>query len=217
MTFEIIATGSKGNAVLLECGVLLDCGVPFRKLEGHVRELRLVLLTHEHGDHLNRKTLKRLRQERPMLRFGCGPWLAPILLECGIPAARIDVMEHGQVYSYGDMKVWTYPLRHDVPNCAWAVEAGGEKGLYATDTGSMDDVQAPGFDLYLIEANHTEDEIRERIRKKEETGEFVYEYRAMEGHLSREKADEWLSRNVKPFDSQVVYLHQHQERRCSHE
>lgn len=34
---EIIATGSKGNAVLLSGGVLIDCGVPLKKLEPYLQ------------------------------------------------------------------------------------------------------------------------------------------------------------------------------------
>ena len=46
---KVISTGSKGNAVLLNDEILIDCGVPFRELEPYCKGLRLVLLTHVHG------------------------------------------------------------------------------------------------------------------------------------------------------------------------
>lgn len=58
MTCNVIATGSKGNAVHLGGSLLVDCGVPFKALCGCFRELKLGLLTHLHSDHFNRVTLR---------------------------------------------------------------------------------------------------------------------------------------------------------------
>lgn len=73
--FNIISTGSKGNAVIINSGIMIDCGVPFKALKNHYRLLKLVLLTHIHSDHFNRATIKKLAFERPSLRFGVPEWL----------------------------------------------------------------------------------------------------------------------------------------------
>ena len=39
---DVISTGSKGNAVLLNYWLLVDCGVPFKALAGAYPALRLV-------------------------------------------------------------------------------------------------------------------------------------------------------------------------------
>ena len=49
--YNIIATGSKGNAVVIEHEILIDCGVPFKALAAEWKTLKLVLLTHIHCDH----------------------------------------------------------------------------------------------------------------------------------------------------------------------
>ena len=36
---KVISTGSKGNAVLLNDEILIDCGVPFRELEPYCKGL----------------------------------------------------------------------------------------------------------------------------------------------------------------------------------
>ena len=213
MNCNVIATGSAGNAVILEGVVLIDCGIPWKALEPYAKDLRLVLLTHEHGDHFKPATLRRLAQTRPSLRFGCCEWLVQPLLGAGVPARNIDVYAPGESYAYGNALVLTpFPLVHDVENCGYKLTIGDEEALYATDTGTMEGVEARDFDLYMIEANHTEDEIQERIQRKLEAGEFVYEYRAAAGHLSREKADAWLAENATPGKSMVVYLHGHKEK-----
>ena len=213
MTCNVIATGSKGNAVILGRMILLDCGVPYKLIEPYVRDLRLVLLTHVHGDHFNPATIRRLHMERPALRFGCCQWLVRLLVDAGVPAKCIDVYTLDAVYNYGaGTSVSPFGLAHDVENCGYRVfYANDKKVIYATDTGTLDGVIAQGYDLYLIEANHTEAEIAERIQRKLEAGEFVYEYRAAAGHLSREKADAWLAQNATPGKSRVVYLHGHTE------
>ena len=49
--YEIIATGSDGNAVVINDIVLIDCGVPFKALKPYYKKLKLVLLTHIPADH----------------------------------------------------------------------------------------------------------------------------------------------------------------------
>ena len=48
------------------------------------------------------------------------------------------------------------------------------------------------------------------MKRKLEAGEFSYESRAMESHLSREQARAWLAQNAAIGKSHVLYLHQHQ-------
>lgn len=49
MTYEVIATGSSGNAVLINNGILIDCGVSWKKIQPYTKRLKLVLLTHKHS------------------------------------------------------------------------------------------------------------------------------------------------------------------------
>lgn len=49
MTYEVIATGSSGNAVLINNEILIDCGVSWKKIRPYAKKLKLVLLTHEHS------------------------------------------------------------------------------------------------------------------------------------------------------------------------
>lgn len=213
MKYNIIASGSTGNGTIINDHILIDCGVSFKALKPFVKDLDLVLLTHIHSDHFKPSTLQELHRRRPTLRFGCGRWLVEQLIYIGIPARNIDVMEPGYDYIYADGAyiVQQFKLVHNVPNCGYLITEGTERVFYATDTGSLDGVEAPGCDLYLIEANHSEAEIQERIREKLAAGEYSYEAAAAVNHLSREKAYEWLSRNMWP-NSKYLFMHQHIDR-----
>ena len=63
--FDIIATGSTGNAVIIEKNILVDAGVPYKKIEPFMKDLKLVLLTHAHSDHFKASTLRRMSLEKP--------------------------------------------------------------------------------------------------------------------------------------------------------
>ena len=210
--YKIISTGSKGNAVVVEKKILIDCGVSFKELRHDYKNLKLVLLTHIHSDHFKKATVKKLAAERPTLRFACCHWLVDALLGCGVEAKRIDVLETGKIYGYGICNVIPFFLQHNVPNCGYKLHfAATGKLIYATDCSTLEGISAPGYELYLIEANYTDEDIEQRIAEKKENGEYSYEIKARQNHLSKTKADNWLYENMDSH-SIYVYMHQHQEK-----
>lgn len=86
------------------------------------------------------------------------------------------------------------------------------KAIYITDTKTVEGIVAKNYDLYLIEGNYDEEEIQERIRQKEEVGEFINEYRTMNTHLSVQQATDFLLENM---GNKGVYefIHQHKDKR----
>lgn len=208
MTYNIISTGSKGNAVVINDQILIDCGVPYKLLKSTLKNLKLVLLTHIHGDHFKPETVRALHRERPTLRFGCCEWMVVPLLEAGVDKRVIDVYGPTRWFSYWGFSIKPVPLFHNVPNCGYRIWIGGEYIFYATDTGTLDDIEAKDYDLYMIEANHTRAELEERIAEKQAKGEFSYEISAASNHLSQEQAEDWLYQQMGP-NSKYVFLHQH--------
>lgn len=209
MEYVIISTGSKGNAVILNGEILIDCGVPYKSIKPYVKDLKLVLLTHIHSDHFKPETIRKLASERPTLRFGCGKWLAQSLIACGVQKWRIDVYPPNIRNRYTkDFEIAMIPLIHNVPNCGYKLYINGEKIFYATDCNNLDGIDAPNYDLYMVEANYEDEEIQERIAEKEANGEYVYEYQVLHNHLSKQKADDFIIRN-QGESSRFVYLHGH--------
>src|SRR5262249_40583543 len=72
--FTVLASGSSGNAALLESngfGLLIDCGLHPRILSARLREvgaswdaINAVILTHTHSDHWKDLTLADLRSRK---------------------------------------------------------------------------------------------------------------------------------------------------------
>lgn len=211
--YNIISTGSKGNAVVINRVALVDCGVSYKSLEPYVNALRIVLLTHEHTDHFRVSTIKTLAERRPSLRFGCGKWLVKKLLDAGVHPRNIDVFYFANCsYNYGLFIVKPVPLVHNVPNCGYKLEfADGRKAFYATDTNTLDGIEAPDYDLYLVEANYEDDEIKHRISEKKVNQEYIYELDVLKNHLSKQKCDDWIYKNI-GATGEYVYLHGHESR-----
>lgn len=208
MNYNIISTGSHGNAVVLQDIILIDCGVNFKALQEVYKALKIVLLTHIHTDHFNPTTIKMLARERPTLRFACCEWLVQPLVEIGVNKSNIDVLNAGKIYDYGVFRLSPFELCHNVPQCGYKVFFGDKRAIYATDTAHLDGLEAKDFDLYMIEANYQDEELQERINAKTETGEYCYELNVANRHLSKEQADAFLRENMGE-NSQFVYLHGH--------
>ena len=210
MEYRIISTGSKGNAVILNDEILIDCGVPYKAIKPYVKGLKLVLFTHIHSDHFKPETIRKLASERPTLRFGCGKWLLPSVIACGVRKTKIDIYIPNTKNRYSDdLQLIMIPLKHNVLNCGYKLYLNGEKIFYATDCNNLDGIDAPGYDYYMIEANYADEEIWERIRQKEETGQYCYEYDVLNNHLSKQKADAFIKANANE-NSKYIYLHGHE-------
>ena len=208
--YKIISTGSQGNSVVLNDQILIDCGVPYRALSDYRKDLKLVLLTHIHSDHFQKSTLHRLAVERPTLRFACCSWLGPPLAAAGVPIDQIDILQSGTMYGYGICNVAPFEVLHNVPNCGWKVWIGGQKVLYCTDMNNLNGVSAPGYDLYMIEANYEDEEIQKKIAEKKLSGGYIYEKQVLRNHMSKAKADNFLYANM-GSNSAYIYMHCHRE------
>lgn len=49
MQYEIINSGSDGNAIVINKEILLDIGVSFKKLQPYYRKLKCVFISHIHS------------------------------------------------------------------------------------------------------------------------------------------------------------------------
>lgn len=196
MNSVILGSSSKGNAILYN-NVLVDCGVAFSKLKHYVNEIDYVLLTHIHKDHFNKSSLIELAIAKPEIRFICCDWLENELRKIGI--TNITVVELNSVLELQfspKILVSPFMLYHDVKNCGWRIMFGKYKVFHATDTESLDGIEARGYDCYAIEHNYDEDTIYDIIREKKENGEHSYEEGAINSHLSFQQAQAFIKANA---------------------
>jgi len=211
--YEILSSGSKGNCIIINDYLMLDCGLPYSKVKDYLDKIKIIFCCHIHQDHLKKTTIKKIAYEKPNIKFLVGNFLVDELVKLGVSKKNIITFDIEKWFDVGIFKVKMDYLFHDVPNNCLHIEfKNGEKLFYATDTNSIDHIKAEGYDLYLIEANYlTDDELIEKIKEQEEKGEFSYYKRVLETHLSQLQAINWLDKNKKE-NSEYCFIHQHIEK-----
>lgn len=212
MRFTVLASGSSGNASLLESegqGVLIDAGLGPRQLQARLeaaarswRHIRAVVLTHVHCDHCNERTLAWLHERR--IRLFCHR-------EHGRVLARTREAFHklhadGLIYEYETsvpfapipgLRAVPVPLRHDEFTCGFRFEGpedlfGSCAALgYICDLGSWDDGLVHNLrdvDVLALEFNHD-------VQLQQNSGRprsLIRRVLGAHGHLSNEQASELL-------------------------
>ena len=206
MTYKIINTGSDGNCTIVNDIIAIDMGVSYKRLSSYVDKLELVLLTHIHGDHFNKTTIRKLVSNRPTLKFGCCEWLVQDLINCGVSKNNIHVYDIDTKYNYGSFSLMPIKLYHDVPQCGYRLFMNNKKLIYATDTNTLEGIKALEYDVYLIEGNYeSNEELHSRAYND------YYESRVKRTHLSKEYATNWLLENM-GLNSVYEWMHEHKKR-----
>jgi len=122
----------------------------------------------------------------------------------------IDVYSFDEMSDYGDFQIIPFELVHDVPNTGYKVHINDWKCIYATDTNQIN-TDAKNYDVYLIESNYDEDTIQDRIDKKIIDGlDYIYDYKVMKNHLSKQKADDFIYKNI-GLKGTYIYMHEHSQ------
>lgn len=203
---KIIASGSTGNSVIYFDKIMVDCGLPFSAIKRYIGDIKVILLTHTHGDHLNLSTIKRISLERPSMRFACGDFMAERLEGVG----NVDILKPGVLYDYGLFKVSPIILYHDVPNFGYRIFKGSKKIIHATDTYTLEGISAKNYDLYALECNYDESRIHDIIIEKQSRGEYAHQKGSINSHLSKQQAQQFVLDNA-GSNYEFIMLHQSSE------
>jgi phosphoribosyl 1,2-cyclic phosphodiesterase len=172
MTLRVtsFASGSSGNALLVQHGadaVLIDCGVPQKTVERHLRsaglapaDLRAVILTHEHTDHTHAAGPLARRHRLPVLAN------RPTADALGAALDGVEIAElaPGASCAVGGLTVESFSVSHDAAApVGYLVRAGGWCVGVAVDLGCWDGTVAAALaeaDLLVVEANHDYERLR---------------------------------------------------------
>jgi phosphoribosyl 1,2-cyclic phosphodiesterase len=195
-----LASGSSGNALLIQCdsaALLVDCGLPQRTIERHLRHaglsaanLSAILLTHEHGDHaLSAGPLAR-RHGIPIVANR--PTIAALGL--ALAGANLHELPPGDTLEIGPFAVRSFRVPHDAAApVGYAIRAEGSCIGVAVDLGSWDEGVLDGLreaDLVVLEANHD----RERLRVAPYAWPIKQRIYSPLGHLDNVQAGALLAR-----------------------
>lgn len=212
MNYEIIGSSSKGNCIIVEDVLMLDCGVTYSKIKPYLNKVKLIFISHVHQDHLLPNTIKKIAYNYPTIKFVTGSEdVVKKLAECNISKKNIYVLKNGIKYDLGLVKVRLIDLFHDVENYGLKWEINSKKGIYATDTSKIDHIVAQDYDLYLIESNYNEELLNQHIQECIDNGDnenkLYYLNRVSRVHLSDTQCNDFLIENM-GSNSEYIKLHQ---------
>lgn len=164
MRFASLGSGSRGNALVVECGstrVLVDAGFGPREMARRLARLGLdaadiqaVLVTHEHADHCGGVSACARRYGwRTYLTHGT--LVASRLYAEGI---EVTVVDSHEAFAIGDLAIRPFPVPHDAREPIQFVLGDGARRLgVLTDAGHVTRHAAnmlDGCDALFLECNH---------------------------------------------------------------
>ena len=209
---HVLASGSKGNAALVEGPggtVLIDCGVSRKCLRERASmlgvsldDVRAVLFTHEHSDHVAGASVF------------CRRFDGDLMATAGTVAARSYLSElpftlfsHDDELEFCGMRVRVFPTSHDVADpVGFRFETDEDALGYCTDSGVLlpGALEAlHGTRILAIESNHDERMLA--------NGPYPYYLKQRVGgrlgHLSNAQCAAALPRLVTEDTEVVVAMH----------
>lgn len=200
LDYTVVSSGSKGNCVVIE-NVMIDCGIPFIKLKEYLYEVDFLLITHKHGDHINKSTYKKIRKEFPN-----------IITISNYEVARdyeIDEIVTADFYlDIGEYSFLPFEGKHDVLTYGYTWYFDDLHIIYATD---MHDFNlAPSDDKYdylFLESNYD----KKKLELVKGSGKRKYGYdvysSSSQRHASTQHCMGFYFNNRRSKDSKLIELH----------
>jgi phosphoribosyl 1,2-cyclic phosphodiesterase len=223
LKFISFGSGSSGNCYFLYTendGLLIDVGVGIRTLKKHFRDyglsltqVRRVLVTHDHADHI--KSVGSISHDLHL------PVYATAIVHNGIdrnycvtrkvnPADR-HLVEPGKTVQLGDFLVTPFTVPHDSSdNVGYFLEAGNTTFCIITDAGMVTSEMAGYINrahYLVIEANHDVEMLEQgsypqHLKKRILSGT---------GHLSNTNCGEAIVQNMSESLRHVWLCHLSEE------
>lgn len=203
MYFNVIASGSKGNATIVaskDTVILVDMGITFSRLENGMEEVGLspdkidaAIFTHNHSDHIN--GLKFIPVKKQYALSGT------------LPSSGHNVVNLYEPFQVGSIKITPIRTSHDAKNpCGYVLDDGEEKLTYITDTGVfLDETLAycNNPDYLILECNH---DIQMLLRTKR-TAELKARILSEHGHLCNEDSALAAKEIIGPKTKEIILAH----------
>lgn len=195
--YKIISSGSKGNCVILHKTVMVDCGVPFSKIKEDLYDVKYLLITHTHSDHLKKQTLLQITSKFPTIQI-IGNYEVHQAWMCDrIANAGFNIETEDYIFT-------PFECIHDVLTYGFTWEYEGKRILYATDTSTMENAPDEKYDYFFLESNHDEEKLKAiRGQKRGSYDPFLSGKR----HLSTQQAKGFFYMHRRDRDSKLIELH----------
>ncbi|NLB17911.1 MAG: MBL fold metallo-hydrolase [Syntrophomonadaceae bacterium] len=217
MRIQILASGSRGNAIFFELGntkILIDAGISARRIENNLAQLGIkasdldaILITHEHTDHVNGIDVLARRHCLPVFArpgvWDCLSFRDKLASEC-----RHEIHDS---FDIGQVKIEPFQISHDaVDPVGFCLFHQDSKYVVSTDLGKATATVAEALtwaDTVVLESNYDVEMLA--------NGPYPFylkrRIRSAVGHLSNLDAAHLLGSIPRKPSMQVFLAHLSQE------
>lgn len=197
-----VSTGSKQGNCYIYNSLMLDIGCSYSKIKEYLNDIKVIFISHAHGDHANIDTMKKIKENHPKILFtGCDN-MKDIFEDLEL---NHKIMKCNIRYDFGIFELSLVKLYHNIDN--YGVRVFDDlKGIYITDTAHVEGITAKDYDWYIVESNHDDLKIQEAIKYAKENGLFDRYTGARNSHLSMQQCDKFLRENAKE-GSEILKCH----------
>lgn len=213
-------SSSKGNSTFLgteDGGILIDCGVSFKRLSAALelnriplKAIRAVFITHEHSDHVS--GLKMLTKAAGCPVYGQKRTLQRLADSDKISAGSPIIELKDKAISAAGMEVSCFNTPHDtIQSCGYRIHTEDDKYCaVCTDLGHITeevDAALTGCRLVLLESNYDENMLR--------TGGYPLYLKerilSCNGHLSNDDCAQQVGRLISRGTTHFILGHLSQD------
>lgn len=197
LDYNIIATGSTGNAVRIE-NMMFDCGIPYKDMKEELYKVDSLFITHSHSDHVKPATLAAIHKDFPRIKVYANANVAyQFDVDVVVGTAKIKLKKNRVVIPFDGV--------HDVPVTGYIIQMKKMNILYMTDTSIVKMPEDFPLDYVFLESNHDENKLRAMAKQYRRRG-----YNPLESslrHLSTQKCKEFYFIHRRNKDSKLIELH----------
>lgn len=213
-------SSSKGNSTFIgteKGGILIDCGVSFKRLTTALEcnriplsAIRGIFITHGHSDHVS--GLKMLTKHTSIPVYGQKRTLQQLWDGEKISPASPVIDMTGKAIACGECEITCFNTPHDtIQSCGYRITSSdGKICAVCTDLGHITDEvneALKGCRLVLLEANYDEEMLRRGSYPLYLKERILSPY----GHLSNENCGIQASRLVRQGTTHIVLGHLSQD------
>lgn len=220
MKFCSLSSGSSGNSVYIateKTAILIDAGFSGKQVEALLRsigedprKLDLILVTHEHIDHVKGIGVLSRRYNIPVAA-NYQTWRHMPKSIGAIAEKNRRVYENNRALTFRDLDIFPFSVYHDATDAVgFVVKKDKNKVTVMTDTGYVSDemkYQITGSQIYYVEANHDIEMLK--------NGPYPYHLKrrilSAKGHLSNMDCAQLLGEILRGEGESVFLAHLSEE------
>ena len=177
---------------------MVDCGVPFFKIKEYLYDIKYLIITHIHSDHVKKSTLDHIKKMFPKIKIIGNHEVHQVFGVHIISNATFPIEVPGYTF-------WPFLLEHDVLTYGYTWEHNNLSIIYATDTSSLEYAPDQKYDFFFLESNHDEKKVEAILKNPNQYGYNAYA--GAKRHLSTQQCKLFYFLHRRSRESKLIELH----------